>query len=326
MSKTASVSVGATSQVSLGPNGGNGSSDAFFDEASADGTHVYFTTAEALVSSDTDAYPDVYQRYAGTTTLISVAAGATPTSYASIVGMTGNASRIFLQTGDKLLSSDTDTQTDVYASTDLGIYARPKGATPFLVPLVVAYKDCTSANTVHGAPLSGPSCNPPVPTSSWLTVGTPDANGEGAKSVGALAARVVVGNSATAADEADVKLQLSITDVRNKSGLGDYAGELDAKLDVRVTDRLNGSAPVDPGTIADFPFGFTGVCATTADTTVGSTCTANTTADAIVPGVIAEGQRAVWQIGTVQVFDGGSDGVATTGPNTLFERQGIFVP
>jgi hypothetical protein len=28
----------------------------------------------------------------------------------------------------------------------------------------------------------------------------------------------------------------------------------------------------------------------------------------------------------VQVFDGGSDGVVSTNPNTLFATQGIFVP
>ena len=40
-----------------------------------------------------------------------------------------------------------------------------------------------------------------------------------------------------------------------------------------------------------------------------------------------EGKRAVWGLGSVQVFDGGSDGDAdTTGDNTLFEVQGLFAP
>jgi hypothetical protein len=34
----------------------------------------------------------------------------------------------------------------------------------------------------------------------------------------------------------------------------------------------------------------------------------------------------VWEVGQVQVFDGGSDGVVSTAPNTLFATQGVFVP
>ena len=40
-----------------------------------------------------------------------------------------------------------------------------------------------------------------------------------------------------------------------------------------------------------------------------------------------EGSRAVWQLGNVQVDDGGSDESATTtADNRLFETQGLFVP
>jgi hypothetical protein len=52
----------------------------------------------------------------------------------------------------------------------------------------------------------------------------------------------------------------------------------------------------------------------------------NTTADALTPGAIVEEKRAVWQVGTVELYDGGSDGNVATSPNTLFERQGVFVP
>jgi hypothetical protein len=58
----------------------------------------------------------------------------------------------------------------------------------------------------------------------------------------------------------------------------------------------------------------------------GSACTVSTTANAISPGAIAEGMRAVWEMGQVQVFDGGTDGLAATEPNTLFAKQGVFVP
>ena len=59
----------------------------------------------------------------------------------------------------------------------------------------------------------------------------------------------------------------------------------------------------------------------------GGTCSAATTADAVAPGVVLEGMRAVWQLGQGRVFDGGADGDADTADdNTLFAVQGVFAP
>jgi hypothetical protein len=51
-------------QVSTGPAGGNGAFAPSYVGASADGTRVFFTTAEPLVG-DTDFFPDVYERSGG---------------------------------------------------------------------------------------------------------------------------------------------------------------------------------------------------------------------------------------------------------------------
>src|SRR5688572_29505704 len=59
----------------------------------------------------------------------------------------------------------------------VAVHPRPKGATPLRVSLVPAFAPCTSPNRQHGAPLSFPSCSPPVHASNWVTVGTADANG-----------------------------------------------------------------------------------------------------------------------------------------------------
>jgi hypothetical protein len=65
----------------------------------------------------------------------------------------------------------------------------------------------------------------------------------------------------------------------------------------------------------------------TADTTVGSSCDPQTTVNSVYPGALVAGRRAIWQLGQVQVYDGGADGVAsTTAGNTLFLVQGVFVP
>ena len=67
--------------------------------------------------------------------------------------------------------------------------------------------------------------------------------------------------------------------------------------------------------------------AATPSTTVGGTCSLTSSFNAIAPGAVVEGKRANWQLGTIDVFDGGPDGLAsTTSGNTLFARQGLFAP
>jgi hypothetical protein len=216
-----------------------------------------------------------------------------------------------------------------YAPTDAATtgYPRPKGASPLRASLVPAFQQCTAPNRTHGAPLSSQSCAPPTQASSFLTVGTPDApgNGAAANSVASAVFTVVPGNTGTTADEADVKVKISATDVRNKSGLTDYAGQLKASTSLRDTDRDNG--PSELGTTQVFPLTYTVPCTTTpASSTVGSTCSLTTTADAVTANTVKEGRRSAWEMDKVNLFDGGSDGLASTDPNTLFMTQGYFVP
>jgi Tol biopolymer transport system component len=207
-----------------------------------------------------------------------------------------------------------------------GSYTRPKGASTEWVSLVPAYEPCNSPNSTHSSPLAAPSCNPPVPVSDHLTIGTADSNRKPTKSNGSLLAEVQAGNPGTAADEADVKLTVDLKDIRNKSDLSDYTGELAAQESVRITDRYNGYGG-GSATAQDLTYSFAIPCAATDDTTIGAECALTTTADTLVPGTIREGKRAVWDLGELRLFDGGSDGLASTGAdNTLFEVQGIFVP
>jgi hypothetical protein len=74
------------------------------------------------------------------------------------------------------------------------------------------------------------------------------------------------------------------------------------------------------------PFPLTAPCTATPSSPSGSECSLSSSFNAIVPGGVVAGKRAIWQLGEVDVFDGGADGLASTTPNELFASQGIFVP
>ena len=212
-------------------------------------------------------------------------------------------------------------------SVDSAAPPRPKGATPLRTSLVPAYQPCTTGNRTHGAPLSYPSCAPPQLTSGQLTVGTADSNGKAANSIGYVLLKAQPGNSSTPADEADVRITTSITDVRKKSDLSDYTGQVQTVLNLRLTDSQPTANGDEPQTTEDFPFGVTVPCAATDSTTVGSACSLATTADTVMPGAVPESKRSIWALDKVEVYDAGPDGdVSTTDDNTLFETQGVFVP
>jgi hypothetical protein len=78
--------------------------------------------------------------------------------------------------------------------------------------------------------------------------------------------------------------------------------------------------------VQTLPFKWAVPCTATPATNVGANCASNTTANAILPGAVIENARAIWELGKVQVLDGGSDGLAGTAPNTLFQVQGVYVP
>jgi hypothetical protein len=214
-----------------------------------------------------------------------------------------------------------------------GSHVRPKGASPLRASLVPSFKACATPNRTHGAPLAFPSCNPPVQSSNFLTVGTPDANGAGANSVGSILLKV------KATSPEDVLISSSITDVRCQAGTAasvcssanaadgpDYSGEVQGNATIRISDHYNGPNLNEAATVVDIPFPVNGTCVNTTSTTIGGTCTTNTTANAVVPGSVKDTQRAVVEIGQLQVNDGGADGLVSTADNTLFEVQGIFIP
>jgi Tol biopolymer transport system component len=201
-------------------------------------------------------------------------------------------------------------------------YARPKGASPSYISLVPAYLACTAANRAHGAPLAYGSCAAPVRTSSKLTVGSPDANGKIANSLGFFQLITQPGTPG-GPDDADVAVGTQVKSVYKAADLTDYTGELEARATIRLTDKQAGIS----STAMEFPLSFAIPCTATADANTGSTCTLISSADALHPGLVPEGQRSIWALDQARIYDGGADGdAATTGDNQLFEAQGVFVP
>jgi hypothetical protein len=214
-------------------------------------------------------------------------------------------------------------------------HPRPKGATPLYVPLVPAYDQCSAPNRTHGPPLALPSCNPPAQSSNFLTIGTPDANGAAANSLGSVTIKVspTSGDNLTAsASISDVRCEPATTACGNANAEDgpDYVGELEANMTVRLTDHFNAVEPgggTDPATVIDLPNPMRMFCASTADTSTGGVC--NIITGPCPPGgcsLIRNGDRTVIGIDRIRVFDGGADGQVGTGDKTLFAVQGIFIP
>ena len=169
-----------------------------------------------------------------------------------------------------------------------------------------------------------PSCNPPgyVPGTAARI---------GPSGIGSATLTAVPGDPSTVANEADVSLALSISDVRSIASGGDYAPNgsgpdvtLTAKL--RLSDYFNGPLRSLPSTTGDFQFPVGVNCAPTADPSVGSTCSASTTANAVTPKTIVEGRDSKLQVFRVRVEDSGANGVLGDSDDRTFAQQGIYVP
>jgi Tol biopolymer transport system component len=96
--------------------------DVQFDGATDDASHVVFTTAERLVSDDTDEQPDLYEHFDGTTRLVTTGAKEGcpfDPPYDQCPGgefeaISNDGLRIFFESGQQLAPEDTDRMSDLY--------------------------------------------------------------------------------------------------------------------------------------------------------------------------------------------------------------------
>jgi len=313
-----------------------------------------------------------------------------------------------------------------FASSAIASHEHPVGASPIRVPLVPAFKACTSANSQHGLPLNFPSCNPPVPVSNTVKTGTgsigsgwivvcnsgstvgicnesapgftsgfqPDVRLFGAgrdvqcRMTGTPAACTAAGadynpNGASGPytttcntagtcgnDGKPTPFCAPVTgseaaciagaDVTETAALGEpsgssvspsaqcgtnasclaFAGKFVGHA-IRVTDHYNcnPSAPLGDAnhcpadsttsnraaTMVDILFPVQVDCLPQAGA-IGSTCGANTTANALVPGSVIAGKQAVVETGEIQALDSGPNGIRGDSDDQIFATQGVYLP
>jgi Tol biopolymer transport system component len=128
---------GATTLVSTGPESRNGPANASFEEASNDGSRVYFTTVEALLGEDEDTKADVYLRSGGETMLVSTGSvGGNGEFSAGLDGISADGSMAFFVTRERLAADD-----DFLKEEDLYSWSAPKTPSSSAKTLLVSVKN-----------------------------------------------------------------------------------------------------------------------------------------------------------------------------------------
>ena len=356
--------------VSVGPVGGNGNFFADYVGSSADGSRVFLTTDERLMSSDTEvigadvpiaAKPAGLTNSAGNVLVTTAAAAPHGLTTGDRVNLHGTTLAAYNDTWTVLSTPTASTYVisanfvsnegggagkklgyqDIYVTNEPAGYPRAKSSILYRASLVPAFGACTGGNRQHGPPLTGPSCNPSVHASNFLTMGTPDVAGNGAPTelIGSVRIKAVVGAPGPP-DDSDVSVTTNVTDVRCKPATAatvctqanvdpgqDYEGELEVSMLLRVTDRNNGPGLTESAVGQDTDVRVPVSCVDTPDTATGGVCSGTASLNAVLgTTVFKDGKRSNIQLGQIQVFDGGADGVASTSGNTAYLRQGVFVP
>jgi hypothetical protein len=226
--------------------------------------------------------------------------------------------------------------TLAFASVAQATHPRPGGGSPFRVPFVHAYNQCTTAaqNSNHVAPLDLDSCAPPAQQSSVLTTST---IGRGS---GLARLDVIQGDAATPQDEADVHIFARASDVRCRqlnaacpAGAGsDFTGQTVLDAEIRITDRASGFGGVS-ATVADTSLQAPLSCASTPDPNLGSTCLVSTSADTLIPNYVRETKRTLISALTITLDDPGPNGsgygsgcppACGDGDEATYLTQGVF--
>jgi hypothetical protein len=149
---------GTATLASVGPAGENGPGDARFLAGAANGSKVFFATADPLDAADTDSAEDVYVRAGGSTELVSE---GDPSCAPSECGNGAEAAKLewaspdgalaVLTTAESLTEADTDSNADIYSR------ALPGGPTALVSLPGPSCKGSACGNEAHDAGFAGAS-------------------------------------------------------------------------------------------------------------------------------------------------------------------------
>ena len=197
---------------------------------------------------------------------------------------------------------------------------RPRGATPLRVSLVPAYRACEVANRQHGPPLAFGSCAPAALETHCVDrrdAGRERAPGRlGCERPPRRAARgpAHLGRRGRCGGVRGRERRARAGNARGPHGRADRPRlpadhrprqRHPARRRQRSRDRHRHCRSKFRSSAQRHP------------AAAGGTCSTSTTVDALIPGAVAEGRRAIWAFGQVEVV--GPDG-------RPFLRQGVFAP
>jgi hypothetical protein len=101
-------------------SGGTENVTASFAAASADGSHVFFTTAEGLLPSDTDGINDIYEWTVGDPLSLVTSAPCIADCGVTFDAISGNSEEVIFSTAAALSAEDEDETEDLYRQPVLG--------------------------------------------------------------------------------------------------------------------------------------------------------------------------------------------------------------
>ena len=273
---------------------------------SLDGQRVFFDTRESLNAGDMDASVDVYERFAGATTLISngvTGGNGAFTAFLFPNGLSDDGTRAFFDTRESLMSSDTDTSFDIYAA-DVAGYPRPLSASPRgrrSFPLTRSASPRTARMGHRWPPVVQPSGGGVRPGDhghvgrerrqpELRRVRPLHGGGRARRSAGRLRREdhILAQGRALPADRRQLRRP------RTPPGRPTTPASCAPRVDVRMTDRWNATAPgggPDSATVQDVPRSESSRVPDRLARRGGSTCDVTTSVNAFIPGA-REGQQA----------------------------------
>ena len=152
--------------------------------------------------------------------------------------------------------------------------------------------------------------------------------GPGSSSAASYA--VIYGDTNAAnGNQANMTLRANLNDIRTSGG-ADYnpnpaGSDLTLVTKLRITDRYNGGSLTGSATVSDLDYQTSIDCASTAGPE-GSTCSLDTSANAIAPDTIRENEASVVQVFRFRVNDSGANQARGDSDDRIFAVQGIYVP